>query len=56
MQTADNRLLPRGTGYITDVGMCGSYNSIIGANPTEIIIKEKWGYHYDLNQQKMMIN
>ncbi|KAF0850109.1 MAG: TIGR00282 family metallophosphoesterase [Spiroplasma poulsonii] len=43
VQTADNRLLPRGTGYITDVGMCGSYNSIIGANPTEIIIKEKMG-------------
>lgn len=43
VQTADNRLLPKGTAYITDVGMCGSYNSIIGANPKEIIIKEKTG-------------
>ncbi|APE74080.1 TIGR00282 family metallophosphoesterase [Spiroplasma citri] len=43
VQTADNRILPKGTAYITDVGMCGSYNSIIGANPEEIIIKEKTG-------------
>ncbi|WP_425380168.1 TIGR00282 family metallophosphoesterase [Spiroplasma endosymbiont of Stenodema calcarata] len=43
VQTADNRLLPKGTAYITDVGMCGSYNSIIGANPKEVIIKEKTG-------------
>ena len=28
--TADQRILPNGTAYITDVGMCGSYESIIG--------------------------
>ena len=28
--TADAQRLPLGTGYITDVGMCGDYNSIIG--------------------------
>jgi metallophosphoesterase (TIGR00282 family) len=28
--TADERLLPRGTGYITDVGMTGCYESVIG--------------------------
>ena len=28
--TADARILPRGTAFITDVGMCGDYNSIIG--------------------------
>lgn len=28
--TADARILPRGTAYHTDVGMCGDYNSIIG--------------------------
>jgi metallophosphoesterase (TIGR00282 family) len=28
--TADERLLPRGTGYITDVGMTGCYDSVIG--------------------------
>ncbi len=28
--TADQRVLPGGTAYISDVGMCGSYESIIG--------------------------
>ncbi len=28
--TADHRILPKGTAYISDVGMCGSYDSIIG--------------------------
>ena len=30
MQTADERILPNGTGYITDLGMCGGKNSILG--------------------------
>lgn len=28
--TADERILPQGTGYITDVGMTGCYDSVIG--------------------------
>lgn len=28
--TADERVLPRGTGYITDIGMAGCYESVIG--------------------------
>lgn len=28
--TADGRILPKGTAYQTDVGMCGDYHSIIG--------------------------
>ena len=28
--TADARILPKGTGYQTDAGMCGSYDSVIG--------------------------
>lgn len=32
--TADARLLPSGTAYMTDGGMCGDYNSIIGFEPT----------------------
>jgi len=43
VQTADERILPKGTVYLTDLGMCGAYDSIIGANPEEIIIKEKTG-------------
>jgi metallophosphoesterase (TIGR00282 family) len=29
-QTADERILPKGTGFITDVGMTGPYDSVIG--------------------------
>lgn len=28
--TADARILPNGTAYITDVGMCGNYDSVLG--------------------------
>ena len=30
VQTADERILPKGTGYITDIGMTGPRDSIIG--------------------------
>ena len=30
VQTADDRILPKGTGYITDLGMTGPKNSVIG--------------------------
>ncbi len=30
VQTADERILPRGTAAITDVGMCGCFDSVIG--------------------------
>ena len=33
--TADARILPAGTGYITDLGMTGDYNSIIGMDTEE---------------------
>jgi 2',3'-cyclic-nucleotide 2'-phosphodiesterase len=37
VQTADERILPRGTAYITDVGMCGSFDSIIGMTREPVI-------------------
>jgi len=30
VQTADDRILPKGTGYLTDVGMTGPHDSVIG--------------------------
>ena len=30
VQTADERILPNGTAYLTDVGMTGPHDSIIG--------------------------
>ncbi len=38
IQTADCTILPNGTGYITDVGMCGPSDSVLGVE-SEIIIK-----------------
>lgn len=35
--TADARILPKGTGFITDVGMCGPYHSIIGRDVESVI-------------------
>jgi metallophosphoesterase (TIGR00282 family) len=37
IQTADERILPNGTGYITDVGMTGPYDSVIGMKTTAAI-------------------
>lgn len=28
--TADHQILPKGTAYMTDAGMCGDYNSVVG--------------------------
>ena len=37
IQTSDSRVLPNGTGYITDVGMTGYYDGILGINREEVI-------------------
>lgn len=33
--TADERVLPRGTAFMSDAGMCGDYNSVLGMEPEE---------------------
>ena len=33
--TSDHQILPGGTGYLTDAGMCGDYNSVIGMDKAE---------------------
>ena len=43
VQTSDLRILPKGTGYITDVGMCGAYDSVIGMKHEPIVEKFKTG-------------
>lgn len=37
VQTADAQVLPGGTAYITDLGMCGPENSVLGVEPEAII-------------------
>lgn len=39
VQTADERILPGGTGYITDLGMCGAYDSILGVEKEAVLKK-----------------
>lgn len=37
--TADGRILPKGTGYISDLGMCGESGGILGIDPSGVIHK-----------------
>ena len=39
VQTADNRILPKGTAYLTDIGMTGPVNSVIGMKTDMVIWK-----------------
>lgn len=43
VQTADERILPKGTGFITDLGMTGPYGGVIGAKPEVIFKRAKYG-------------
>ena len=37
VQTADERVLPKGTAYITDVGMTGPYDSVLGRRTDRVL-------------------
>ena len=39
VQTSDAEVLPKGTGYISDLGMTGSVNSVLGIDPEQSIGK-----------------
>lgn len=39
VQTADGRILPAGTGYITDVGMCGESDGILGMDADTVVLR-----------------
>ena len=39
IQTADEKILPLGTAYITDVGMCGPYDSVIGRKKESVLAR-----------------
>ncbi len=50
IQTADEQILPLGTGYITDLGMTGPKNSVLGVRSDIIISRLK-----DKNMQKFFL-
>ena len=39
VQTADERILPKGTAYITDIGMTGPHDSIIGIETDAVVYR-----------------
>jgi len=39
VQTADERILPQGTAYLTDIGMTGSYSGVIGMSKVDVIAR-----------------
>ena len=43
VQTADEQILPQGTGYLTDLGMTGEIQSVLGVRPELAIEKMRTG-------------
>jgi metallophosphoesterase (TIGR00282 family) len=58
VQTADEQLLPNGTAYITDVGMCGPAQGVIGVDAKLIVEKFVSGLpnKFELASGKSMLN
>ncbi len=43
VQTADERIFPGGTGYLTDAGMCGPEDSVLGRSIDSVVWRFKTG-------------
>lgn len=58
VQTADEQILPHGTGYITDLGMTGPIQSVLGVEPEIIIGKFKTGMpaRFELTEGESYLN
>ncbi len=58
IQTADEEILPQGTAYITDVGMTGAHDSVIGVKKDIILNKFRHGLpsRYESSDQGLQIN
>ena len=56
--SADNTVLPCGTGYITDIGMCGVKNSVLGVDKNIVIEKFRFNMPQKFDKAKgaAMIN
>lgn len=58
IQTADEQILPKGTAYITDLGMTGAIHSVLGVK-TDIIIKKfltRLPLHFEQETGEAMLN
>ena len=47
VQTADEQILPKGTGYITDVGMCGESGGVLGMDAEVVVKRMRTSMTYD---------
>lgn len=58
IQTADEEILPQGTAYLTDVGMTGAHESVIGVKKEIILEKFKSSVprRYETSERGLMIN
>ena len=56
--TADERIFPNGTAYMSDVGMCGPYNGIIGMRRDLVIHKQRTGLptKFDIQEGEAQLN
>jgi hypothetical protein len=52
VQTADEDILPEGTAYITDIGMTGPFDSVIGVEHEAVIKKFTTGMPHPFNVSK----
>ena len=58
VQTADLRILPGGTAFLSDVGMAGGHDSILGRDIADVIKKFRTGMPTRLNvtEQKIRLD
>ncbi len=58
IQTADEEILPQGTGYLTDAGMTGPHDSVIGIKKNLILEKMRTGMpvRYEVADAGLQIN
>lgn len=58
VMTADERILSKGTAFITDVGMTGAHDSVIGRNPESVIraFRTQMPFPFDLASGDVRIN
>ncbi len=56
--TADERILPNGTGYITDLGMTGPIDSVLGVKPENVINRflTKLPTRFEISQSACKLN
>ena len=53
-QTADEKILPKGTGYITDLGMCGGIDSVIGMDKSAALERYQVRRWCSLSHQEIL--